>query len=340
MGSEDQDSTSTVVVRDALRRLVAEPEFDKLRAQYGLEEIEIHIPDEQHGQSIIPSVLGLIDSADLVVFNLSPKSPAKPDRANTFYELGIVHAQGIPSMLTMLEGSPEPYYIRGCRQYRFKESTVDSIADSLRAPLMEFLDFDNRVADFSLNELTRYYGVPLVDNAAAGGVATGYFQNFLSRLVLPSGMRVQHPEIIKQVVCVFPSSLDSDYVKDLGDLKKNLEIAGLQLETTKLTSALDGSPIWFENIGPIIVDLPRSSYLLAHSPRLLALSAKGYLTESPKAAENQARQLAKMETGILDKFEKSIRYQMRSSGVRPTDNILHFTTIDEAAGLVRKLQEE
>lgn len=40
-------------------------------------------------------ILTLLDSAKLAVFDLTPTA-RNPDRANVFYELGLVHLLGIP----------------------------------------------------------------------------------------------------------------------------------------------------------------------------------------------------------------------------------------------------
>ena len=78
---------------------------------------KVHVPEGQTQPEIVQNILTLLDSADLTVFDFTPKA-SNPDRANVFYELALVHSLGIPAPLVVQEGPSVPFHARTTTQYR------------------------------------------------------------------------------------------------------------------------------------------------------------------------------------------------------------------------------
>jgi nucleoside 2-deoxyribosyltransferase len=273
MGEDDRGPASTLPIQDAIENLLQEDALRDLLNTHNIQEHTVHVPAGQNESEIVANILGLLDTADLVVFNLTPKQE-NPDRANVFYELGLVHALGIPAMLVVQEDTVVPFYAQSTQQYRVREFSVEALTDALRSPIRSFLDFENEesTTTFVNDRVTQFYRLPIVDISAAVGLATGYYFNFLSRLITEGGFLAEYPGTIRAVVYVRPSSIQSTYEADQERLRAALEGEGLQLETRKLDppKSDEKGPIWFDHVDGIVLDVPRTIYPLRRSPRLLS----------------------------------------------------------------------
>lgn len=338
MTDGDNPDESTVPIHDAVRQLLAEDAIAGLLVKYQITKFDVHIPDRQEAPEIVDSILELLDTADLVIFNINQKE-GRPDRANTFYELGIVHSLGIPTLLVASKGCQVPFYARTIKQYRVPTFEVDALAEVLRPALVEFLDLDERTTSFTNDRVSGYYGMPIVDISAAVGIATGYYYNFLSRLLEERGLLAFYPEMIRKVVYVRPLSVRNTYQADKSELEKQLANAGHKLETTKLEPPLKSGlgPIWFDHVDDIVIDLPRMIYPLQRSPRLLTLNRR--TDGAPPAKVRMLMQrISQVEEALLDRVEMALRYQMRHDGTNVRQSIFHATTIDDVGSLVSKFK--
>ena len=108
---------STIKIQNALNALLLEPELQALLAKHHILTPKVHVPEGQTQPEIVQNILSLLDSADLSVFDLTPKA-ANADRANVFYELALVHALGIPAILLIKEGHDVPFYAGTTTQYQ------------------------------------------------------------------------------------------------------------------------------------------------------------------------------------------------------------------------------
>ena len=329
---------STLSIRDALNALLQEPEFQALLNAHRILTKKVHVPDGQHETEIVENILSLLDSADLAVFDLTPKQ-SNPDRANVFYELALVHSLGIPAFLLVQKGHSVPFYARTNTQYRVDDFKVDTLTRALREPLREFLDWENRTATFTNDRVSQFYGLPIVDISAAVGLATGYYYNFISRLITEGGFLARYPDKIKHVLYVEPTSVNSTYEADLTTLKSALLGQGFELKTEKLPAIASDNkgPLWFDHVNGIVLDIPRTIYPLRRSPRLLSLYARNPTFPSPGAEKSFHQRMHQIEEKLLARVREAIRFQIRLDGPRVRENILQFTTIEGAPALVKAL---
>lgn len=329
---------STISIQKALNALLEETEFQALLTRHHTHLNKVHVPEGQSQPEIVQNILALLDSADLAVFDLTPKA-ANADRANVFYELALVHALGIPALLIIKEGNEVPFYARTTTQYRVPDFALTTLTKVLREPLREFLDLENRTTTFTNDRVSQFYGLPIVDISAAVGLATGYYYNFLSRLITEGGFLSYHADKIRQVMYVRPSSVNSTYEADMAALKAGLQTEGLVLATEKLPAIAsdDKGPLWFDHVQGVVLDIPRTIYPLRRSPRLLNMHLRNREFPSTGAERSFHQRMHQLEEGLLSRVESAIRYQIRHDGSRVRAQILHFTTIAQAPALVKSL---
>ncbi|MEM1055277.1 MAG: STING domain-containing protein [Bacteroidota bacterium] len=338
MGEDPAGPTSTVPIRDALERLLQEDEIRALLDARSVQSATVHMPEGQNEPEIVQRVLHLLDTADLVVFNLNPKE-STPDRANVFYELGLVHALGIPSMLVASAGTEVPFYVQSVRRYIASDFEVSTLADLLRQPLRDFLDTTN-AATFANDRVSQFYRAPVINISAAAGLAVGYYFNFLARLITEGGFLAEYPDAYRHVVYVRPSSLETTYQADQERLRRALEAEGLTLETGRQLKAIPADnkgPIWYDHVEDIVIDIPRAIYTLRRSPRLLSFLARAPAERIQEAAFEQ--RLLQIGQDLLSDVEAALRYQVREDAMRVRREILHLSTIEEAPALVQRLLE-
>jgi nucleoside 2-deoxyribosyltransferase len=341
MGDHEDPAASTAPIRDAVEALLREPAFITLLTRAGIaqENHRVHIPDGINEQEIIQSILTRLDTADLVLFNLTPKPGKDEASPNVFYELGLVHALGIPAFIIKAGKSQVPFYARGMKQHRVNDFQLTTLKDALREPLRDFLDIENSQTNFVNDRVTQFYGLPIVDISAAVGLATGYYQNFVARLITEGGFIAAYPDSIRQVIIVRPSGVDSTYPADILALKAALAEAGHALATEKLPPPLGDTlgPLWFDHVQGVVLDLPRTIYPLQRSPRLLALRQRNQILPSPAAQRTFAQRYRQVGEQLLDRVEAAIRYQLLFDAQRVRSKILHFSKIAEAPHLVSRL---
>lgn len=341
MGDSKDPAASTGPVGEAVRGLLNEPAFDAVLSAAGVGPADrvVHVPEGLRGQEIVQRVLRQLDTADLVIFNFTPKAGRAGNSANVFYELALVHALGIPTIMIQAGRQRLPYYVVTTDVHQVKDFEPATLADALRKPLLDFLDTDNSQGNFTNDRVTRFYGLPIADISAAVGLATGYYQNFLARLITEGGFIAAHPELIRHVIYVRPASVGSSYAADMAALQDALLRAGHTLKTGEklLPPAGDAlGPIWFDHVDGIVLDLPRTLYPLQRSPRLLSLRARN---QGLRGSAERAFEQRWLQTGerLLDRAEAAIRYQLRHDAQRVRSRVLHFSRIEDAPALVTRL---
>jgi hypothetical protein len=179
------------------------------------DEVILIQPHELFGaNSISTNVFDAIDDADLVIADLSDVRPA------VIYELALAHALGIWTILLSSPSDAElMFYLRGYRHAIVDFGAADINSKEFSGAFTEWLDKRNKRFD-SGNPFTDFYGAPIPDISAASGLANGYFENFLSRVLAAGAELVDSREEsaprrlpVAGVLVVRPPNL-----RDLGDI--------------------------------------------------------------------------------------------------------------------------
>lgn len=342
MSEDETISASCVPVQRAVEGLLDEPEFAALLSEAGVSpgHRTVHVPERIFGLNITDGVLSRIDIADLVIFNLTPKDGREEASGNVFYELGIVHALGIPTILVMEEGKGGvPFYAREMLHHKVPDFSEESLKNGLRGTLLNFLRRGDPSSNYGNNRLTLFYGLPIVDISAAMGLATGYYYNFISRLIMEGGFLADEENGIGKVVMIRPRSIQGSYQADIAALKKALGKEGITLETKKLDPPPGDTlgPLWFDHAGDVVVDLPRTIYPLQRAPRLLAYRNRKVRGLSKEAEQAYQQRLAQSGESLMDRFFEGLRYQIEMDGLRVRGEIVHMATFEEAPALISRL---
>jgi hypothetical protein len=147
---------------------------------------EVVAPENRMANVIVHGILDLVEEAELVVIDMTGES------ANVAYEAGIVHALGLPHIV-LTSGPRPPFYFQGAEhiaRFRFKNRYDPRLAThaDLRRHIRRFaLDQSGGGTAYTDNQLTRYFGLPLVDVAGPSGLAAGYYRNSVNRFVRNNG---------------------------------------------------------------------------------------------------------------------------------------------------------
>lgn len=155
--------------------------------------LRVEGPDRNPVNQIVDGILRKIERADLIVCDVSGTSQ------NVMYELGLVHALGIPYVVVTEDDRP-PFYLRQTAVIsrfaiadRFDPTLSGHVA--LQERLRAFIDAirgdpgsDASPEDFAQNPVSAYFdGLPIVDISAPAGLAAGYWTNALLRFVRRGG---------------------------------------------------------------------------------------------------------------------------------------------------------
>lgn len=348
MSEDETVAASCIPVQRAVEALLKEPAIARILDLAGIAEGDrkVHVPEKIGGQDIIAGVLSRLDIADLVIFNLTPKAGEKQASGNVMYELGLVHSLGIPAMFVIEKEVPgdekrkAPFYVGQTHQHRVADFSEETLKKELRPTLMDFLGQSDGANDYLNDRITQFYGgLPVVDISAAAGLATGYYYNFLSRLITEGGFLGLYPKLIRKVVVVRPDSIESGYQEDVAKLKQVLADRGLELQTAKL----DPPPgdtlgiLWFDHVDGIVVDIPRTIYPLRRAPRLLAYHDRHKRLKAGEAERVFHQRLLRFSEALLDRFREGIDYQIRIDGPRVRKSMVIHTDMRNVAETVESL---
>lgn len=343
MDNKKEVGISTTQIGDAIKKLLKEEPAVQFLLQAGISISDVHMPPTWDDPEIVDAILQRIDIADIVIVNITPKDgPEGAPSPNVFYELGLIHSLGLPVIMVCQKGTQRPFYIRTVRIHELsKEGGEAGIMDTLRVPLFKFLDI-NDDTDFTSNKVTQFYkGLPVVDISAAVGLATGYYYNFVGRLLREGLFVSAYPGKIKQVVVVRPDSILNMYSEDRRRMEQVLADAKYKMQTDKLDEPAGGDqrgPIWIDNVDGVVIDLPRTIYPLKISPKLLTMQDRfdRRMIANKQRYQIQLRQHCEL---LLDRVEHGIHYHVnRDSNLEGMlKNRLHFARIDELPALLLRL---
>ena len=271
---------------------------------------KIDIPQKQYGNHIPEDVFSAVDLSDLVVADISHRSP------NVMYELAFAHALGIPTILIdMPDAQPSPaagrkkkasaspppakrkiFYLNQERTLLPRTRSKQAVARELKPLIDGWLKGESVLGR---DPLTRFYDIPLVDVSAVAGIAQGYAENFIAPLIgaiqksieqSHEGKRLARPIA---VVVVLPESLDNLEEEELS-VRNELEPAfgasavckGLDVSTPKGKRSV---PYYVDGV---FIDIPRTLIHLRRSRRVERL---------PSRADRDT-----MERKLIDAFSRSL----------------------------------
>jgi hypothetical protein len=350
------------VVRDMVDQIMAEPGWRG-------PEVDVLSPEDRENAVLIPAILDLIEKADLVIIDLTG------NKVNVAYEAAIVHSLGLPHICVTEEETP-PFYFRPALYipfFRAGEKFEQDLAShrALRERLKSFLTAKEEVAaaTFTANELTRYYGLPVVDIAGPSGLAAGYYRNAIWRLFRSNGLLDGECQIswttkppdgqtrvetarrrIKYLVSVLPpGGLGQKYIDDNKALEDALKRLGYRLQDITIPKR-DGEERDMRNFGGkllvhdtaeadrtsvvepgILIDMPATLYALQFSPRVRRLNAQ--MTALPVVETLKQRLLTQMQ----ESFKHNLDYQFRmepDAGMAPP---FRFVAIGQLEDTLKQL---
>lgn len=342
MGGGNRESSTSIIGR-SITQLLEEDKTKELLAKTGTANYQVHIPEEWNEQEIITGVLSRLDIADLVIINLTPRDGVQGSPSpNVYYELGLVHALGLPVMPVYQTGTNVPFYVLTTRGYVVEEFSIEAVMNELRSPIQKFLDPADD-SDFSDNRITQFYDrLPIVDISAAVGLATGYYYNFVGRLLRDGSFISAYPDKVKHLLIVRPRNVLDTYEQDFEYMKQVLSSSGFVLEESKLEQPQGDrkGPAWINHVNGIVVDLPRMIYPLKISPRLLSLQDR-YDRPGMSAAAEQQRNilLRQVSEQLLDRVQRVILYHVNKEREGYRKSLLHFAKIEELPDLIRRLSQ-
>lgn len=345
MGGENEKTPAPqcLQIKEALERVLSEERAKELLSKAQINNYLVHAPEQWGGADIIDGVFSRIDSADLVIISLTPRTgPDGQVSANVYYELGLVNSLGIPHILLVQKGTKVPFYLKNFRYQEVENNDIQHLAQQLSQSLYTFLDLDSR-ENLGASPVSRFYdGLPVVDISAAVGLGTGYYTNFIERFLKEGGYRNEYPELVRGLIMARPQSLDHSYNTDKQHLTQVLEQAGMTLKTEQLPQPKENprGPVWIDHVDGIIIDLPRTMYTLKHSPRFMTLTRRLYPRDPSGHAHPQAQHLLKqMSQRLIEQMESGVRYLMRQRlhGVEP--HRFAISTIDELPQSIQQLRQ-
>jgi len=341
MNNENEQNSTTLTIKRAMEALLLEEEAKKFLTETRTKATHVHIPEHWRDNEIIKGILTRVDIADLVIVNLTPKhGPGHPHSPNVFYELGLLHALGLPIISVSQAGTDPPFYIVTDRAITLKDFSEEEIKNKLRPSLLTFLDPAD-FTDFSDNRISQFYGgLPIIDISAAVGLATGYYYNFVGRLLTNGGIISHNKEKVKRLVIVRPHNIMNSYDEEKDRLLDILNREGYTLQEERglaIPPGDDKGGIWVYHVNGIIIDLPRTIYPLKISPRLLSLQERsGRRSMATGFSDEYKNHVHQLSERLLDRVQNAIRYHARKDGERFRHNLLDFAKMEEVPGLLRK----
>tara|TARA_R110000751_G_scaffold155100_5_gene260247 strand:+ start:4537 stop:5646 length:1110 start_codon:yes stop_codon:yes gene_type:complete len=196
-------------------------------------------PTEMPGADVPRDVFSNIAHCDLAIADISNAS------ANVFYELAILHAMGVPTM-PVTRGGRNKFYLAHSLIQDVADFRVETLKDAFAAPGQDGLGALERMIrrrrDTASNPIsTHFNGIHLVNVAAATGLATGQFFNFLQYVLDPGKAFRQHAGRFEKIIVVRPERVGT-VESEIGVLEAVFREPVIDKETKLPKLKKDGSP--------------------------------------------------------------------------------------------------
>ena len=260
-----------VRIKAALEALLSQFDFTERLRNCGYRSFSVTAPEHLQGNRIANEVFRELDKADIVVLDLSARVGTVAPSPNVMYELALVHALGLPFVLMSSTPHPSPFYVSHDRVHQVDYADLAAITATLQGPFAAYLDPKNR-QNFADNAVSGYYdGAAVIDISAAAGLAAGYYDNFVHRVLRDgNGYLARSGGRFKKLLTVLPADLEITAQQQMEELQALVESLGHSLESTELKLAeSDIRGLAVKHVGPLLIDVPSTVYALRRSPRLL-----------------------------------------------------------------------
>ena len=305
-------SSNCETIRDVVTELLEEPDLRALYEEAGFQTYSVAFPEGWQGADIGTNVFTAIDQADLVILDMSAKDGESGPSANVMYELGLVHALGLPYLMVNKTGCTLPFYLRNLQALRLAAEGYPAAAElkrKLRTKLKSFLN-PKVSSSFETNPVSMHYGdAAVIDISAAMGLAAGYYHNFIYRVLVDPNYLRAYRAAYDRVVILMPNDLSGTAFSDLANLQQLLKTHSTPpLGNPTLTAKDKKGEIRkasVHTLGRCIFDVPTTVYALRHSPRYLRRM------NNMQGREESDPELYRMEQRLLQKFRQSVEYQLR-----------------------------
>lgn len=306
-----------VRIKAALEVLLSHPDFTKRLRNCGYRSFSVTAPEHLQGNRIANEVFRELDRADIVVLDLSARADTAAPSPNVMYELALVHALGLPYVLMSSTQHPSPFYVSHDRVRQVDYADHAAIIATLQGPFAAYLDPKNQ-EKFADNVVSSYYdGAAVIDISAAAGLAAGYYDNFVHRVLREGNgvlARSRRRRPFTKLLTVLPADLEITAQQQMEKLQELVESLGYSLESTVLKLAeSDIRGMAIKHVGPLLIDVPSTVYALRRSPRLLKhlQSPRGEYeekggTDAMHAAERKTHQrlLRQFRQALLDHLRR------------------------------------
>ncbi|MEM9128447.1 MAG: hypothetical protein AAGA97_01845, partial [Pseudomonadota bacterium] len=161
--------------------------------------VEVISPPNEIGDIVGP-IFNHIMHCNIAIADISDASP------NVFYELSLLHANGVPVIL-LTQNKRNAFYLLQMNILNVQDFSVETLIAALDpagvgdepGQLEKVLHTPKEFQ--ASNPITKHFnGVHLINVAAATGLATGQFFNFLQYVLKPGGIFRHPPEIDKKLI--------------------------------------------------------------------------------------------------------------------------------------------
>jgi hypothetical protein len=301
--------THTQVVKAAVHEIVR---------RHALLDVTVTAPDDLQGSTIATDVFSRLDAAELVVADLSERSP------NVFYELAFVDALGVATILISDDTADVPFYFQPRRVHRLPAITRERVMAAIEGQIVSAVRGDGE-HDLFPNPLRDFYQAPVVDISAAAGLAVGYYVNFVLDVIRNNGILEANPNAVRGLLVVIPDDL-ANRRDDRERIEEQLvALAGRPLDRDRRLPRPGSDRSFTANVlGQLIVDVASAPYALGYSPRMLQLQAR--LSNRPNLRdEARSASIARMTQSLLRAFERALQNQITGGRETHRDRVLVAT---------------
>lgn len=295
--------------------------------------------------SISNNVFDAIDDCDLIIADLTDVRPA------VIYEVAFAHALGIWTILlssdadnssarpprrtwssrarrrgpSAADSNPEfesMFYLRPYRHAAVNFALEDILSQEFKNALDTWLDERNKRFDSS-NPFTDFYGAPIPDISAASGLANGYHENFLRRVLAPNSRLVDLSDgseskgrPISGVLVVKPENLQSlpNLIKFTanvvrGNFDEGVQVAEGESAEVYVDTKGFGKRTCMFVVDSWLIDVPRTAFTLERSPRLKRVASRSGSTTVAAADQPAPDHLTSV---LISRFFEVLKAALKS----------------------------